>query len=51
MSGPSEEARLVEQGVDRHDWGPTEEDEEQVLADLGYVLDDTGIYRGEGEPL
>lgn len=39
------EAELTEQGVDVHAWGPTEEDEEQILADLGYVLNpETGIY-------
>ncbi|MFC3986423.1 hypothetical protein [Streptosporangium jomthongense] len=44
------EAELVAEGVDRLDWGPSESDEEQVLASLGYVLNSaTGIYEGEGE--
>ncbi|MEV8638078.1 hypothetical protein AB0395_41145 [Streptosporangium sp. NPDC051023] len=44
------EADLVVEGVDLREWGPTEDDEEQVLAGLGYVLNPaTGIYEGEGE--
>jgi hypothetical protein len=42
------EADLVAEGVDIHNWGPTEPDEEQVLASLGYVLNrQTGIFEGE----
>lgn len=42
------EADLVAEGVDIHNWDPTEPDEEQVLASLGYVLDrQTGIFEGE----
>ncbi|GAA1267877.1 hypothetical protein Psi02_09750 [Planotetraspora silvatica] len=50
MSEPEpSEADLVAAEVDIHDWGPTEEDEEQVLRDLGYVLNPvTGVYEGEG---
>ena len=48
MTDPTE-AQLTAQGVDTHDWGPTEDDEEAVLASLGYVLNpDTGIYEGDG---
>ncbi|GII56241.1 hypothetical protein Pth03_46300 [Planotetraspora thailandica] len=50
MPEPSE-AELVVTGVDTHDWGATEDDEEQVLRDLGYVLNPlTGIYEGDGHP-
>jgi hypothetical protein len=43
------EADLVAECVDRHPWGPTEDDEEQVLAGLEYVLNPaTGIYEGDG---
>lgn len=43
------EAELTATGVDVHEWGPTEDDEEQVLRDLGYVLNtETGIYEGDG---
>jgi hypothetical protein len=46
------EAALVAERVDRSAWGPTEPDEEQVLADLGYQLNpDTGVYEGDGSPL
>lgn len=39
------EAELTSQGVDVREWGPTEDDEEAVLASLGYVLNpETGIY-------
>lgn len=40
------EAELVAAGVDRREWGATEDDEEQVLADLYGEPDDDGIYRG-----
>lgn len=44
------EADLVVRGVDTREWGPSEPDEEQVLAGLGYTLNpDTGVYEGEGE--
>lgn len=44
------EAELVADGVDRRDWGPTEDDEEQVLVSLGYVLNpETGIYEDPGD--
>lgn len=44
------EAELVATGVDLREWGPTEDDEEQVLVSLGYVLNPaTGIYEGGGE--
>lgn len=43
------EAHLVATDVDTRDWGPTEDDEEEVLASLGYVLNpQTGIYEGDG---
>lgn len=43
------EAELVAEGVDRLEWGPTEDDEEAVLVSLGYVLnEETGIYEGDG---
>jgi hypothetical protein len=42
------EVDLVAEGVDIHNWDPTERDEEEVLASLGYVLNRrTGIYEGE----
>jgi hypothetical protein len=42
------EADLVAEGVDIHNWGPTESDEEQVLASLGYVLNrQSGVFEGE----
>lgn len=45
------EAELVAEGVDTRGWGPTEDDEEEVLASLGYVLNpETGIYEGDGRP-
>ncbi|MFE3452369.1 hypothetical protein ACFXJ8_25945 [Nonomuraea sp. NPDC059194] len=48
MTEPSE-ADLTAHGVDLLDWGPTEDDEEAVLASLGYVLnEETGIYEGDG---
>lgn len=40
------EYELVAEGVDLRDWGPTEDDEEAVLASLYGELDDDGIYRG-----
>ncbi|MEU8040856.1 hypothetical protein [Streptosporangium sp. NPDC049078] len=43
------EAELVAEHVDTQEWGATESDEEQVLAGLGYVLNEaTGIYEGDG---
>lgn len=54
MSEPTpekSEAELVARGVDLREWGPTEPDEQAVLAGLGYVLNpETGIYEGEGHP-
>jgi len=44
---PVGEAALVEHGVDRHGWGPTEPDEEAVLRELYGAPDPDGIYRGE----
>jgi hypothetical protein len=42
------EVELVMEGVDVHDWGPTDPDEEETLTSLGYVLDPkTGIFGGE----
>lgn len=43
------EAELVAAGVDRRDWAPTEDDEEQVLRALYGEPDDDGVYRGGGE--
>lgn len=40
------EHELVAEGVDLRDWGPTEDDEETVLASLYGEPDDDGIYRG-----
>ncbi|MGP3917696.1 hypothetical protein [Nonomuraea sp. 10N515B] len=47
MTEPRPEAELVAEGVDRHDWGPTEGDEEAVLEGLYGPPDPDGIYRGE----
>jgi len=48
-SGEPSEAELVAELVDTREWGPTEPDEEQVLQELGYVLnEETGIYEGPG---
>ncbi|MBB4915106.1 hypothetical protein [Streptosporangium saharense] len=42
------EHELVTAEMDRHAWGPTEPDEEQVLRRLGYVLNpQTGVYEGD----
>lgn len=41
-----DEAALVAAGVDRGEWGPTEDDEEQILAGLYGPPDEDGIYRG-----
>lgn len=46
MTDPNE-AELVAHGVDRHDWGPTEPDEEQVLQRIYGQADADGIYRGQ----
>lgn len=43
------EHELVVEGVDVHPWGPTEVDEEDVLARLYGKPDADGIYRGEVE--
>jgi hypothetical protein len=44
MSEPNE-ANLVAGGVDIHNWGPTEPNEDDILESLGYVLNPaTGIY-------
>lgn len=48
MTNPNEEARLVDEHVNVADTGPTEPDETEVLAGLGYVLNPaTGVYEGE----
>lgn len=44
---PRTEAELTVEGVDTRDWGPTEDDEEAVLAALYGEPDEDGIYRGE----
>ncbi|WP_431897943.1 hypothetical protein [Nonomuraea sp. bgisy101] len=44
------EAELVAERVNRRPWGPTEDDEEQVLAALYGAPDAAGIYRGEATP-
>jgi hypothetical protein len=46
---PGDEAALVEAGVDRHGWGPTEDDEEAVLRALYGPPDEHGIYREAGD--
>ncbi len=43
------EAELVAEGVDTREWGPTEADEEAVLAALYGEPDEDGIYRGGAE--
>jgi hypothetical protein len=43
------EHELVAEGVDLRDWGPTEVDEEDVLARLYGEPDADGIYRGGAE--
>ncbi|MEV4173969.1 hypothetical protein [Nonomuraea sp. NPDC049709] len=40
------EAELTVGRVDRHAWGPTEDDEEQLLAELYGPADADGVYRG-----
>lgn len=40
------EAELTSEGVDVREWGPTEDDEETVLASLYGASDADGIYRG-----
>ena len=47
MPDPAE-ADLVAQHVDQGEWGPTEDDEEQVLRELYGEPDKDGIYRGQG---
>lgn len=42
-----EEAAATHEGVDRHDWGPTEADEELVLAEMYGPPDAEGLYKGE----
>lgn len=41
------EAELTSEGVDVRDWGPSEADEEAILASLYGAPDADGIYRGE----
>ncbi len=50
MTDPAEspEADLVSRAVDRRDWGPTEDDEEDVLRALYGEPDEDGVYRGAG---
>lgn len=53
MTGDGE-AELVAAAVDTREWGPTEDDEEQVLAGLYGPPDADGIYRrvpAEADPL
>ena len=45
-SGEPSEAELVAELVDTREWGPTEPDEEAVLASLYGEPDEDGIYRG-----
>ncbi|HEY9438366.1 MAG TPA: hypothetical protein VIS29_06890 [Streptomyces sp.] len=45
MSQPGE-AELVRAGVDCHEWGATEPDEEAVLRGLYGAPDEDGFYRG-----
>lgn len=49
MSEPTEhsEASLTASGVDTREWGPSEPDEEAVLAALYGPADSDGIYRGQ----
>lgn len=44
------EAALTSEEVDTREWGPTEDDEEQVLQELYGAPDADGVYRGEGTP-
>lgn len=46
MSTPPEH-QLVAEHLDRRPWGPSEPDEQQVLAELYGEADPDGIYRGE----
>ncbi|WP_158088816.1 hypothetical protein [Thermoactinospora rubra] len=48
MTSDKSEAELVVAGVDRHEWGPTEPDEEQVLQELYGPAGEDGVYYGEG---
>ena len=41
------EAELTVANVNRHDAGPTEPDEEQVLQKLYGGPDEAGVYRGD----
>lgn len=41
------EAERTLAAVDRRPWGPTEDDEEQVLRELYGEPDADGIYRGQ----
>ncbi|MGI5286653.1 hypothetical protein ACQEVF_25395 [Nonomuraea polychroma] len=50
MTEQRPESELVAEGVDRHDWGPTEDDEEAILRALYGPPDADGVYRGEGTP-
>lgn len=50
MADGDGEAELVAEGVNVHPWGPTEDDEEQVLAGLYGPPDPDGVYRGEVAP-
>ncbi|GAA3720998.1 hypothetical protein GCM10022224_103540 [Nonomuraea antimicrobica] len=43
------EPELVATGVDRREWGPSEADEEQILAGLYGPPDDDGVYRGAAD--
>jgi hypothetical protein len=49
MSEQANEADLVAGAVDVHEWGPSEADEEAVLAALYGPPDADGIYRGTKE--
>ncbi|MEV0830910.1 MULTISPECIES: hypothetical protein [Streptosporangiaceae] len=49
FSGEKSEAELVAENVDTRPWGPTEPDEEQILAALYGAPDEDGIYQGGGE--
>lgn len=41
------ESQLVAENVDVREWGPTEDDEEKVLASLYGQSDPDGVYRGK----
>jgi hypothetical protein len=52
MSGPEHDDgqhELTVKDVDRREPGPTEPDEEQVLADLYGPADADGVHRGDGD--